>query len=211
MSRTRTATQRSAAAPHRSSTSRAARADGEWTCYAAPRSALPHRVHDLRGPQELGADDEARGARGVHVDAQANALVLGEEADDDVGRGGDVEVRDGECARVFEIAQDRVRIRARRTIDEENLTRLQISTGPKAFDDEPPTGDLLAPHSVVERTSERVVTEHADDERLLRIGQRLGRPAHELREIEKKDGLDLVLRGLGGRSEHAAEHSKHED
>src|SRR5690348_18303709 len=89
MSRTRTATQRSAAAPRRSSATPAGRADGEWTCYAAPRSALPRRVHDLRGPQELGADGEARGARGVHIDAQANALVLREEADDDVGRGGD--------------------------------------------------------------------------------------------------------------------------
>src|SRR3569833_1185424 len=87
-------------------------------------------------------------------------------------------------------------MRAFRTTEEQDLAICQLLDVLGTVYDQRVAVHRFATNNLIERRTERVVAEHADDNRCARGGKRLGRPIHELCEVEEKDSLDL----RGGRS-----------
>src|ERR1700742_3383101 len=73
---------------------------------AALISTSRPRRDDVGGPQQLGADGQTRGSRRLHIDAQADAIVLGKELDHAAALGGVFEFRDGQDAVMIQGVQD---------------------------------------------------------------------------------------------------------
>src|SRR2546430_3166950 len=55
---------------------------------------------------------------------------------------------------------------------------------------------MFAADGLIEKALERVVPQHADDERSCGVGKGCRRPIDELREVEQEDGLQVRLGGL---------------
>jgi hypothetical protein len=85
--------------------------------------------------------------------------------------------------------------------DEEDVALADVLDPPVAAHHQRPAADPLAAHGLVEVGAERVLADHADDERGLGVVEGAGRPLDELGEIEEKHGLDPILgRRRGGRT-----------
>src|SRR5262249_26216289 len=80
----------------------------------------------------------------------------------------------------------------------EHMTRGSLARLPEPPDDHRMAPDRLVRDDLVESRPERILAEHADDERRRRIRKRVRGPSHELAEVEEKNRLDLVFaRGPG--------------
>jgi hypothetical protein len=98
------------------------------------------------------------------------------------------------------------------------MTGFQFVEPGGAFDDHGAPFHGAAVHGLFEGVAERIVAEHANDHRRVRVGKRRDRPLDELREVEEEDRLDLVLardldlcaRGRRGR-QHEGDDRHHHD
>ena len=149
--------------------------------------------HDLCGSQQLRTDGQARCFRGIHVDLEANLSALDRELNHSSPAGEILGVADRErvhfsrrCERLFQLP-------VLGSADKEHLAALDLLRGSKALNRQPSVVHLFAAHDVIEVRAERIVAEHADRQRSALLGEDGGRPVHELREVEQKHGLHLIL------------------
>src|SRR6185312_8742371 len=108
-----------------------------------------------------------------------------------------VEIADREHVVAPERAQDLLQLRRLRGADVKNVTARRLRDAAQAAHDHRPAVDPLARDRLIERAAERIIAQHPDHDRGALIREGRGRPVDELREVEEKDGLDLLRRGPG--------------
>src|SRR5882762_7272261 len=162
------------------------------------RSAIsaPRRSDDLGHPQQLGADRQVRRFRCFGVDLEPDAAPVGHEANHASPFRESVGVTHREDRPILETRQYLLRLSARGPIDEQDVAPRDVFHALIALDREGPRAASLPAHGGIEEVAEWVATENPDDQRRLRVGNGLGRPVDELREVEQEDGLHLRLGGL---------------
>src|SRR6185312_3970039 len=172
-------------------------ADGE----VRERHALDFpRTYDLRETQQLGAQGETGRLGRLQVDPQPDFLLDQHETDHPAFIGELILIADGEYAMAFQPRQDWREVRTLRATDEQNLAVGQLLDALGPVYDQRVALHHLATNDLIERRTEGVAAEHAYDNRRARVGERLGRPIHELCEVEQEDRFDL-------RGRRSAEHS----
>jgi hypothetical protein len=80
-----------------------------------------------------------------------------------------------------------------RSTDEQDVAGFDVLDAAKPCDRQLAALDDFSLDHLIEESAERIVAQHADDNRGVRAGKRVGRPVDELNEVEQEDGLDLAL------------------
>src|SRR5437870_2118047 len=158
--------------------------------------STPCRGDDLGHPQQLGADRQVCGFGRPRVDLEADPAPVRHEANHAAPFGESVGVAHREDRPILETREDIFRLIRHGPTDEQDVALRDVFHALIATHDEGPRSATLSAHGGIEKVAERVATQNPDDERRLRIGNGLGRPVDELREVEQEDGLHLSLGGL---------------
>src|SRR2546421_420122 len=158
--------------------------------------STPCRGDDLGHPQQLGADRQVCGFGRPRVDLEADPAPVRHEANHAAPFGESVGVAHREDRPILETREDIFRLIRHGPTDEQDVAPRDVFHALIALHDEWPRSPTLSAHGGIEKITERVATQNPDDERRLRIGNGLGRPVDELREVEQEDGLHLSLGGL---------------
>src|SRR2546426_4223221 len=158
--------------------------------------STPSRGDDLGHPQQLGADRQVCGFRRHRVYLEADPAPVRHEANHAAPFGESVGVAHREDRPILETREDVFRLIRHGPTDEQDVAPRDVFHPLIALHDEGPRSPMLSTHGGIDKVAERVATQNPDDERRLRIGNGLGRPVDELREVEQEDGLHLSLGGL---------------
>src|SRR5712691_536161 len=161
------------------------------------RSAIstPRRGDDLGHPQQLGADRQACRFSGLRVDLEPDAAPVSHEANHAPPFGEAVGVTHREDRPVLETREDLLRPIPHRPTDEQDVAPRDVFHSLKTLDLKWPCSPMFPAHGGIEEGAERVAPQNPDDHRRVRVGNGLGRPIDELREVEQEDGLHLSLGG----------------
>src|SRR5258705_6459678 len=148
---------------------------------------------DLGLTKELRADRQPGAVRRGEIDPQPQAIPLYLETDDPVAPGEVFRVPDREHAPSTQHGPDMVEAPRLRGTDEENLAAVHLLHRPKPADDQLAGSHGLARDDLVEPVTKRVLAENSDGDRRVLSGEGLGGPAHEMRELEQENRLEVVL------------------
>src|SRR5213595_304968 len=144
---------------------------------------------DLGHPQQLGADRQVGGFRRHRVDLEPDPAPVRHEANHATPFGESVGVAHREDRPILETREDVLRLIRHGPTDEQDVAPRDVFHALIALHDEWPRSPTLSAHGGIEKITERVATQNPDDERRLRIGNGLGRPVDELREVEQEDEI----------------------
>ncbi len=98
-------------------------------------------------------------------------------------------------AAVMQSGENLLKLRAFGAVDVENPAIAYFIETAKAAHQQRMLVDLLAAHSLVQASRERIAAQDADDKRFVGRTECLRWPFHETRKVVHKNGLDLVLGG----------------
>src|SRR5438093_2498787 len=151
--------------------------------------------------QQLRADRQVRRFRRLRVDLQPDTAPVSHEANHASPLRESVGVTHREDRPVLEAREYLLRPIPRGPTDEQDIAPRDVFDPLIAMDDEWPCSPMLPAYGGIEEVAERVASQNPDDQRRLRVGNGLGRPIDELREVEQEDGLHLSLGGFRLRPE----------
>ncbi len=160
---------------------------------------LGARADDLGRAQQLGTNGQSGSARRIHIDAQANPAIFVGKLDHDAALRRAVRLGDRQRAVVVEQGKNLSQARNLGLIDEEDLAVVDLGNAAEAAHGERVPVDPLVVDRLVQVRAEGIAADDADDKGLVGRGECLRRPLDETREIEQKDGLNLIFgRRIGG-------------
>src|SRR6266850_5165408 len=75
------------------------------------------------------------------------------------------------------------------------MTRLDFLDPAITLDDQGPVVHFFASYGLVQKRAKRVLPQHANDQRRLRLGKGLGGPLDKLSKVEQENSFNLMLAG----------------
>ena len=141
----------------------------------------------------------------LRVDAQTDLLVFSRELDHDPLLRGPFQVGHRQDAAMVEGRNDSIQLCLLGAINEEDLAIADVSDVAKVPHDERMRINLLAVHGRLEMWPERIATQYANDEWLIRRPERARWPCHEVRKVKDEHGLHFIF----GRSISAGRTERH--
>src|SRR5580704_13369915 len=168
----------------------------------------------LRQTQQLGTDSKPGPLGGFGVYLNADARIFHSELNDAAVFREILGIADGEYTAVPECFEDAVHALALGSGNKENLARSRLLAARDQVNRNGPVGHRFSANRVVERRAERIFAQHANGERIVGIGERLGRPFDESGKVEEKHGFELIFADGGsvraGSRRGRHEHQRHE-